>query len=296
MAVFVAILVIAGLSGYGAFRAVGADDGISQVLVPVASGEKVKENDSAIIDYSNASQGYVMVQYRKETEEKLKAQVKTPEGLTYTYTITPKEWAAFPLTEGDGKYKVTVYRNVSGNSYATVCSESIEVRLEDAMLPFLTANQYVNYTEETKCIKEAEKVCENAKTELEKVEAVYTWTMKKFSYSKIKARTVESGYVPDLDAVFKARKGICFDYASTMVAMLRSRGVPTKLVIGYSGEVYHAWLTVYTEESGWVSGVVYFDGEEWSLMDPTFADTAKSEKEFKAYIGDATNYIQKYVY
>lgn len=296
IAVSAAVLVAVVLSGYGVLRAVGAGDGKSQVLVPVASGEKVKENDSALIDYSDTSQGYVMVQYRKEAEEKLKAQVKTPEGLTYTYTLTPKVWAVFPLTEGDGQYKVTVYRNVSGNSYATVCSQSFTVELEDAMLPFLTANQYVNYTEETKCIKEAEKVCENAKTELEKVEAVYAWTMKKFSYSKIKAKTVESGYIPDLDAVFKARKGICFDYASTMAAMLRSQGVPTKLVIGYSGEVYHAWLSVYTEESGWVSGVVYFDGEEWSLMDPTFADTAKSEAEFKDYIGDATNYIQKYVY
>lgn len=291
-----AVLAAVSLSGYGAMRAIGADDAKGNVIVPAASGEKVKENDSAIIDYSNVAQGYVMVQYKKETDEKLKAQVKTPNGLTYTYTLLPKEWAAFPLTEGDGKYKITVYRNVSGSSYATECTKTVKAELEDEMLPFLTANQYVNYTEDTKCVQEAAEVCQKAKTELEKVEAVYEWTMKKFSYSKIKAKTVKSGYVPDLDEVFKARKGICFDYASTMVAMLRSQGVPTKLVIGYSGTVYHAWLNVYTEESGWVSGVVYFDGEEWSLMDPTFADTAKSDEEFKEYIGDASNYVQKYVY
>ena len=131
---------------------------------------------------------------------------------------------------------------------------------------------------------------------MDKVEAIYKWTMKKFSYSTLKAKSVESGYVPDLDAVYKSRKAICFDYASTMAAMLRSQGVPTKLVIGYSGSVYHAWLSVYVEEIGWVTGVVYFDGESWSLMDPTFADTAKSEEAFKEYIGDATNYAQKYVY
>ena len=63
-----------------------------------------------------------------------------------------------------------------------------------------------------------------------------------------------------------------------------------------SAFVYHAWLSVYTEETGWITGIVYFDGENWSLMDPTFADTAQSEEDFKEYIGDATNYVQKYVY
>lgn len=290
-----AVCVIA-LSGYGLLQVTGAGESKTVVRVPEASGTDVKENDKMMIDYSNASQGYVMVQYRQDTDKKLKAQVKGPTGTTYTYTLAPKTWAAFPLSEGDGKYKISVYRNSSGNSYATVGSKSIEVELADPMLPFLTANQYVDYTEDTKCIKQAEKLCKGLETELDKVDAIYKWTMKKFSYSTIKAKSVESGYVPDLDAVYKSRKAICFDYASTMVAMLRSQGVPTKLVIGYSGSVYHAWLSVYTEETGWITGIVYFDGENWSLMDPTFADTAKSEEEFKEYIGDATNYTQKYVY
>ena len=282
--------------GYGAVRAVGSGDTELQVLVPVASGEKVEQNDQMMIDYSNASKGYVMVQYLEETESKLKAQVKCPGDITYTYTLTSGEWAAFPLTEGDGEYKVTVFKNIMGTSYATVGSVTLAVTLEDAMLPFLTANQYVNYTEETKCVQEAAKLCEGIEGELEKVKVIYEWTLKKFSYNTIKAKTVESGYVPDLDAVFKSRKAICFDYASTMVAMLRSLGVPTKLVIGYSGSVYHAWINVYTEESGWITGAIYFNGAEWSLMDPTFADTSKSEEDFKEYIGDASNYVQKYAY
>jgi len=249
-----------------------------------------------MIDYSNANSGYVMVQYLEETEAKLKAQVKCPGDITYTYTIQPGVWASFPLSEGDGDYKVTVYRNITGNSYATIGSVSFKVTLTDPMLPFLTANQYVNYTEETKCVQEALKLSDGKESELEKVNEVYEWTIKKFSYNTMKAQTVESGYVPDLDKVFKTRKAICFDYASTMVAMLRSLQVPTKLVIGYSGTVYHAWINVYTEESGWITGAIYFNGEEWSLMDPTFADTAQSEEDFKEYIGDATNYVQKYVY
>lgn len=288
------VLVLAGC--YGIIRVAGKEEKNLQVILPEATEQKTEQNELMVIDYSNAEKGYVMVKYLQEAEEKLKAQIKCPGDITYTYTLQPQVWAAFPLSEGDGDYKITVYRNTSGKSYATVGSVSITVVLEDPMLPFLTANQYVNYTEDTKCVKEAVKICDGQESELDKVTAVYEWTIKKFSYNVLKAKTVESGYLPDLDEVFRSRKAICFDYAATMVAMLRSQGVPTKLVIGYSGSVYHAWINVYTEESGWITGVVYFNGEEWSLMDPTFADTSKSEEDFREYIGNAENYVRKYVY
>jgi transglutaminase-like putative cysteine protease len=58
-----------------------------------------------------------------------------------------------------------------------------------------------------------------------------------------------------------------------MTAMLRSQGIPTKLVIGYAGDIYHAWISVYTEEKGWIENAIEFHGNEWVRMDPTFAST-----------------------
>ena len=268
----------------------------AQIITPKATGAKVEQNADMIIDYSNASSGYIMVKYLSDSDKKLKAQVQSPAGVTYTYNLVPKEWATFPLSEGNGNYKVTVFKNIAGTSYATVGSMTVKAVLSDQMLPFLTASQYVNYTSTTKCIKQAKKICKNMKDELEMVQAIYDWTLKKFSYSTIKAKTVESGYLPDLDKVYDAKTAICFDYAATMTAMLRSQGIPTKLVIGYSGSVYHAWIDVYTEKSGWITGIIYFNGKEWSLMDPTYADTAKSNDKVKEYVGNARNYQVKYVY
>ena len=268
----------------------------AKVITPKAEGSKVEKNSEMIIDYSNASSGYVMVKYLSDTDKKLKTQVQSPKGVTYTYNLKVKEWAALPFSEGNGAYKVTVYKNISGTSYATVGSATVNVELSDSMLPFLTASQYVNYTTATKCVKQAEKICKKKKDELEKVKAVYDWTLKKFQYSTLKAKTVESGYLPELDKVYDSKKAICFDYAATMTAMLRSQGIPTKLVIGYSGSAYHAWIDVYTEKSGWITGVIYFDGKKWSLMDPTYADTAKSDEKVKEYVGNAGNYRVKYVY
>ena len=268
----------------------------AKVIAPKASGKTVNENEQMVIDYSNSDKGYVMVKYKKSTKVKLKAQVKCPTGNTYTYNLTPKKWASFPFSEGNGTYKVSVFVNLSGNSYATAGSQEIQVNMKDPMSPFLTSSQYVNYTSSTKCVKKANSLCKKTKDEMGKVEKVYNWTIKYFKYDKNKAKTVESGYLPELDRVYKSKKGICFDYAATMVAMLRSQGVPTKLVVGYAGSAYHAWISVYTEEQGWIDDVIYFDGVNWNRMDPTFASSSNSSKKIMEYIGDGKNYKEKYVY
>lgn len=80
-----------------------------------------------------------------------------------------------------------------------------------------------------------------------------------------------------------------------MGAMLRSQGIPTKLEVGYSGDAYHAWISSYTKESGWIDGVIQFDGDTWTLMDPTLA-AGNSASSVKKYIGDGSNYVVKYSY
>ena len=80
-----------------------------------------------------------------------------------------------------------------------------------------------------------------------------------------------------------------------MAALLRSQGIPTKLQIGYSGDAYHAWISVYLTEIGWVDDIIEFDGKSWSLMDPTLA-AGNSRSSIKKYIGDGDNYTVKYSY
>ena len=92
------------------------------------------------------------------------------------------------------------------------------------------------------------------------------------------------------------KKGICFDYAALMTAMLRSQDIPTKLVVGYTGNLYHAWINVYLEGQGWVDNIIYFDGNSWKLMDPTFASSSGQSQEIMQYIGNGSNYRAKYSY
>jgi len=268
---------------------------VPALLTTEASGTLVKQNSDASIDYSNTKDGYVMVQYTAATDKRLKARVQGPT-TTYTYNLTQGKWEVFPLSDGNGSYKVTVYRNVYDTKYATVLSTTFDVQLGDEFAPFLRPNQYVDHAVAPKTIEKAAALTKDLKDPLEKVAAVYDYVVDTLSYDYDKAATVKSGYLPVLDTILEAKKGICFDYASLMAGMLRSQGVPCKLVVGYAGSAYHAWINVWTEASGWIDGVIYFNGTTWHRMDPTFASSSNRSSKIMSYIGQDSNYSTKYVY
>lgn len=267
------------------------------VLSPVASGALVAAVTQSDIDYSNTKDGYVMARWLGGGTAKIKVQVTGPSGTTYTYDLnTAGTYETFPLSDGNGSYKVTVLRNTSGNKYAVIQSVKVDVKLADEFAPFLRPNQYVNFTKDSKTVAKAAELTAGKSDELEKVAAVYNFVVTNISYDKDLAATVQSGYLPNVDAVLAKKKGICFDYAAIMTAMLRSQNVPTKLVVGYTGNVYHAWINVYSKEKGWIDGVISFDGKQWKLMDPTFASSSKQSSEIMKYIGNGSNYQAKYLY
>ena len=112
--------------------------------------------------------------------------------------------------------------------------------------------------------------------------------------SKISISTVETGYLPDIDETLSTGKGICFDYAALMTAMLRSRDIPCKLQIGYAGDIKHAWIDVYIRGKGWVEQAITYDGEKWNRMDPTFTANSEDEELINSYIGDSANYTLQF--
>ena len=266
-----------------------------EILEAVASGEKEKKNQKATIDYSNTKDGYVMVRYTESTTQRLKVKVTGPT-TAYTYNLNPGQWTVFPLSDGNGKYQVTVYQNVTGTKYSNVLTQSVDVELTDEFAPFLRPNQYVDYSASSQTVAKAEELTKGITDPLEKVSVIYDYVVKNLSYDYEKAATVKSGYLPVLDTVLSEKKGICFDYAALMTGMVRSQGIPCKLVVGYAGTAYHAWISIWSEESGWVDGVIFFDGTSWQRMDPTFASSANQSASIMAYIGDGSNYTTKYLY
>jgi transglutaminase-like putative cysteine protease len=165
--------------------------------------------------------------------------------------------------------------------------------MKDPNSTVLYPNQFCNYNSSTKTVKTGDELVAGISDTIEKVEAIYKYAVDNITYDYQKAKTVQSGYLPKVDDTLKTKKGICFDYSALMTTMLRTQNIPTRLEVGYVGEEYHAWISVYIKDMGWVNGIIEFDGTNWNLMDPTFASTSKSPKD---YITKNSKYLTKYVY
>ncbi len=267
-----------------------------ELRLPEASGTETYRNEdgSIILDVSHTGNGYLMI---KDTgDKKVQIQITNPDGEMYPYPLKDGGvFEAFPLTGGNGNYTVKVLENISGDEYAVGLSQSVPVELSDEFQPFLYPNQYTEYSADSETVKFGEQLAGSAGSDLEYVQEVYNYVIQNITYDTAFAENTPVNYIPDPDQTLRSKKGICFDYASLMTALLRSQGVPTKLVTGYSGKAYHAWISVYLREQGWVDQIIYFDGKDWTLMDPTLGASNDAEA-VKKYVGDGSNYTVKYVY
>ena len=273
-----------------------ARDNIPSVRVPKADGIVSYSNptETAVIDASHAEDGYVMVSYSGDNP-KVKLQITGSNQITYSYDLHGNGFETFPLTSESGSYTVAVYESLPTGRYSLALSETIDVTIQDEFGPYLYPNQYVNFDASTKAVALASDIVSESSNDLDVVADIYNYVIKNVTYDYDKANTVQSGYLPVVDETLTTKKGICFDYASLMASMLRSQNIPTRLEIGYASDSYHAWISTYITDIGWVNGIIEFDGKDWTLMDPTFA-ASSSEKALKKFIGDGSNYVTEYVY
>ncbi len=271
----------------------GSRDNTPFCLIPEAPGTNVLKNDLVTVDISNSSEGYVVVDYRGSSK-KVKLQITGPDQVVYTYNLQYGS-DVFPLSASGGNYLFAVFENIEGNQYSPVFSKTSELTVTNEFGAFLYPNQYVNFHADNEAIALAEELSYTADNDLDVVSNIYNYIIKTITYDYDKAETVQSGYIPDIDEILSIETGICLDYAAVMTSMLRSQRIPTRLEVGYAGEAYHAWISTYITDIGWVNGIIEFNGTEWELMDPTFAANS-SEKALKNFIGDGSNYLIKYIY
>jgi transglutaminase-like putative cysteine protease len=243
-----------------------------------------------------------MVRFVKPTDMRIKVQITGPSGLSMPpFDLNSNgEFEVFPLSDGNGVYEIGVFEQVEGTRYAVSLTHSINVTLTNEFAPFLRSNQYVNFTPDSAIVQKAAELVGGLTDFLDKVDAIYMFVVNNITYDTDFAEQViaggHTGYIPVLDDVLARGYGICFDYAALMTGMLRSQGIPTKLVVGYAGDVLHAWISVFSEETGWIENAITFDGDTWNLMDPTFASTGGQGADVMQFIGDGANYNAMYLY
>lgn len=269
---------------------------VTNVRLPKASGTVVYSEANVTVDASNSSEGYVMAKFTGTTDKRLKLRL-TKDGIIYTYDFSSGgQYQSFILSEGSGTYTLQVFQQITGDNYALLMTKSLNVQLTSGLTPFLYPNAYIPYQNSSNCIAIGEKLVQNAASELEAVQAIYQYAVNNISYDFDKASNVKAGYITAPDQTVASQKGICLDYAGVMTCMLRTQGIPTKLVVGYAGDIYHAWISTYIKDIGWVDGIIYFDGQNWKLMDPTFASSGGGDQDVINFITNTANYKKVYVY
>ncbi|KAB3531841.1 transglutaminase-like domain-containing protein [Alkaliphilus serpentinus] len=229
--------------------------------------------------------GLIGVYNNSNNQNRLKLLIEK-DGERYTYNIfNEDEIQQFPLQMGNGSYTIKIMENTEGNKYRSLSTKKVQLQLEDYKAVFLNSIQEINWDQSNEAIKLAEELTEGKTTDQEKVETIYTYIIENISYDYKKIETLTPLYLPNIDSTLEDGQGICYDYSALMAAMLRSVGVPTKMVKGYTTEIpgeYHAWNEVLVEG-------------EWKVMDTTFdAAYYQSNREVSQYKDSNTYSAQKF--
>jgi transglutaminase-like putative cysteine protease len=234
-------------------------------------------------DTSKLDDGIVTISHIASA--RLKVMVEK-DGKKVTYDLKNDGTAeTFPLQLGDGSYKVSVLENISGTKYKYVSTQNFGLDLSNDNEVYLASVQNINWNEDMEAIKLAKELTKGLKKDSDKVKKIYEYIVNNIVYDYDKLPTLKSDYVPNIESTLASGTGICYDFSSLFAAMLRSQGIPTKLVKGYSTNVegYHAWNEVYDSETGtWITIDTTYDSER-RVAGRTFSMTKDAAQFTKVY-------------
>ena len=268
---------------------------IPEVRTVSSPGTEVFTCGSGSIDYSNAAEGYISVTYTGGSDSAKLRMICGKQ--TYDHDIALGKADYFPLSCGSGSYTLQLYEHAEGKMYSLLIDKTVKLNVASETEMFLLPNHYVKFDKGSAAVAKSAELCAGKSGTVEKLAAVFTWLTDNVTYDKELAKTVRSGYCPDPDRTLAAKKGICFDYASLLCAMMRAQGVPTRLAVGYAAtDIYHAWNEVYTEETGWITPQLLLKSKGYNIVDATFYASAADKDKISDYISNAGNYSAIYYY
>lgn len=216
---------------------------------------------SPVIDAGNANNGSFKAKYL--SSKKLKIMV-IKGGERYTYDLKgDNTYQSYPLQLGDGTYKISIMENIGGKEYKYILNKEVEVKTSNPNANYLTSVNMINWSDSMAAIKKAKSLTSGLNDQ-QKVEKIYSYISNNIKYDS-SITELPSGYVPNINNTYSTKKGICYDFASIFAGMLRSVGVPTKLIKGNATNVqgYHAWNEVYVNGS-------------WKIVDTSYDSQLKA--------------------
>lgn len=162
------------------------------------------------------------------------------------------------LTQGTGKYTISVMINQSGKNY--IYGPTINVENTKNVNKFLVPTKDIE-SNNSKIIKISKQITKNAKSDREKIKKIYNWVVANINYDYAKyKKQLNNNFENKYGALntLEKRKGVCYDYSCLVAALGRAQGIMVKVVNGdyktATKTEFHAWNEVYlSEEDKWIN-------------------------------------------
>lgn len=193
--------------------------------------------------------GKMRVTYNGDKEYGSVILEKTDENFKNTYILDKGEPEIISCTYGNGSYTLKLYTHEPGIKDLEFVEEyKLDLNLSDMLAPFKGASYYTNYSTEIDDISSSLKSDETA----EFVNDAYKYMTSNIEYDDKFAELVKAGkvdiYKPKIKTTIADKKGICISQASLLGSILKQKGIPVKVVIGYNdGNQYHAWIEAFVD-------------------------------------------------
>lgn len=137
----------------------------------------------------------------------------------------------------------------------------------------------------------AKQITKNAQTPFDKALAVESYLRNRFTYTL--NLTGKPGADPLAHFLFETRAGHCEYFASAMIIMLRTLGVPSREVNGFLpgefNELGGDYIVRASDAHSWVE--VYFPGADWQVFDPT-PSAPESSNGFLTRLGKYIDWME----
>ncbi len=183
--------------------------------------------------------------FSMNTPHKLKA-----EGIKNIY-ITP-DMAVYVPNKASKRFRYTVY----SSDTPLYTDEDLKIYL-----------QMPHGLEKVKAL--AESITANATTDIQRARAIQRYLKQNYTYT-LKALQKNREVSPIEDFLFYTKEGYCEYYATAMALMLRSIGIPARVVSGYLGGEFNRYGRYYIvrqkDAHTWVEAAI--EGR-WITFDPT---------------------------
>ena len=259
------------------------------VLIVFVAGTAFSAFATDYFDESDLSKGLLHVTYTSASTSAMKVMIEK-DTKRYTYDVNSigvKE--TFPLQLGDGDYKISLLQNTTGNSYKFITSKTVTVKITDPNSVYLGSIQNVNWSVDSAAVKKAVDLTKGTTDLYKKAQILWSYMANNNKYNYTKLATLKTTYVPVIDATLRDKNGICYDFSSLYAAMLRSQGIPAKLVKGYApnyAQGYHAWNEAYDSVN-----------KKWVVIDSTYdLQVIKVKPSAVSMIKKTTEYQKVYEY